>query len=261
MIVTIDPGHGGSDTGAAGVDPRSGRKVFEKDLNLLLAFALREQLESRCRAVFLTRDGDHNLGLLERVRVADRSRGRAPTPSLVVALISIHHNGAASAKARGFELLIDKITPSDSPNPAREHDGPQALDPSCSSDDSHADGSRLCLGSTSTQQRTDDRRYNPDGLDRKQLQLAETILPGVAPVLERWGIPLRNPPIKNDADDSARGHLTLLEEATVPAVIIETCFVTNPLELLAATSTAFQVQFAEALAEALTAWAEDLGID
>ncbi len=232
MIVTIDPGHGGSDTGAAGVDPRSSRKIFEKDLNLLLAFALREQLESRCRAVFLTRDGDNDLSLLERVRVADSCRA--------LTLISIHHNGAASPKARGFELLIDKITPSDPPNPAREHDGPQALDPSGHTNVSHADGSRLCL---------------------EQLRLAEAILPGVEPVLERWGIPLRNPAIKNDENDSARGHLTLLEEATVPAVIVETCFVTNPLELLAATSSAFRVQFAEALAEALTAWAEDLGID
>jgi len=228
MIVTIDPGHGGSDTGAAGVDPRSGRKIFEKDLNLLLAFALRDQLESRCRAVFLTRDGDYDLSLLERVRVADR--GRALT------LISIHHNGAASPKARGFELLIDKDAASSfsSTSPPRR---------------------------TPPEQINSDRYYNSNGLNRNQLRLAESILPGVAPVLERWGIPLRNPAIKNDENDSARGHLTLLEEATVPAVIVETCFVTNPLELLAAASSAFRVQFAEALAEALTTWAENLGID
>lgn len=196
MIITIDPGHGGGDPGAAGIDPRSGHKLLEKDLNLLAARALRDQLEGRFHEVYLTRDGDSAVGLVERARLSHFSK----------ALISIHHNGAASHKARGFELLIDKTE---------------------------------------------------GELNQKQLRLAEEILPGVEPVLARWGIPLRSPPIKNDADDSARGHLTLLEKATVPAVIVEVCFVTNPLELMAATSTAFRVQFAEALAEALTNYEEE----
>ena len=60
--ITIDAGHGGSESGAIGC---LGTK--EKDLNLQIALNLKNKLEKLGAKVFMTRDDDSYLGLYERV--------------------------------------------------------------------------------------------------------------------------------------------------------------------------------------------------
>src|SRR6476620_3539922 len=89
-IIVLDAGHGGRDPGATSV---SGQ-VREKELTLLLAQALRDELVRRGRVrVAMTRDDDRYLTLDDRAAVARR---------LDAALfVSIHIDSAANPLARG----------------------------------------------------------------------------------------------------------------------------------------------------------------
>jgi len=77
----IDPGHGGSDYGALGP---MGRRMAEKDINLINSIKLAERLEALGAEVILIRDEDTEHSLMERIMVS-----RAARPDM---FISIHAN-------------------------------------------------------------------------------------------------------------------------------------------------------------------------
>jgi len=92
-IVVIDAGHGGRDPGATSV---SGQ-VHEKDLTLVLAQALRDELVKRGRVrVAMTRDDDRYLTLDDRAAVARRLDAAM--------FVSIHIDSAANPLARGASV-------------------------------------------------------------------------------------------------------------------------------------------------------------
>jgi len=92
-IVVIDAGHGGRDPGATSV---SGQ-VHEKDLTLVLAQALRDELVKRGRVrVAMTRDDDRYLTLDDRAAVARRLNAAM--------FVSIHIDSAANPLARGASV-------------------------------------------------------------------------------------------------------------------------------------------------------------
>lgn len=84
LHILLDPGHGGTDEGAAGCAGQSGPQ--EKDLNLALALAARTRLTQLGAQVTLTRDGDSALTLNRR-----REMLAAQAPDL---FLSLHHNSA-----------------------------------------------------------------------------------------------------------------------------------------------------------------------
>ncbi|PZR17724.1 MAG: N-acetylmuramoyl-L-alanine amidase [Archangium gephyra] len=88
--VIIDAGHGGHDTGAIG--PGGTR---EKDVALAIAKKLAARLEEAGLEVILTRDDDTFVKLEERTRLANRQKGDL--------FISVHCNAAPSTKMRGIE--------------------------------------------------------------------------------------------------------------------------------------------------------------
>lgn len=92
-IVVIDAGHGGRDPGATSV---SGQ-VHEKDLTLVLAQALRDELVKRGRVrVAMTRDDDRYLTLEDRAAVARRLDAAM--------FVSIHIDSAVNPLARGASV-------------------------------------------------------------------------------------------------------------------------------------------------------------
>jgi len=92
-IVVIDAGHGGRDPGATSV---SGQ-VREKELTLILAQALRDELVKRGRVrVAMTRDDDRYLGLDDRAAVARRLDAAM--------FVSIHIDSAPNPLARGASV-------------------------------------------------------------------------------------------------------------------------------------------------------------
>jgi N-acetylmuramoyl-L-alanine amidase len=93
-IITLDPGHGGAETGAEGP---SG--LLEKDVTLSIARRLRTLLESRLGIqVVFTRDGDRNLPLDERTAVANNNKSDL--------FLSIHVNASPRSNARGSSVYF-----------------------------------------------------------------------------------------------------------------------------------------------------------
>jgi N-acetylmuramoyl-L-alanine amidase len=99
--IVLDPGHGGSDTGAHG--PAGS---LEKNLTLILARTLKRRLEDRLPVeVVLTRDDDEELPLDSRAAVANQHKAAL--------FISIHLNSAPSAGAQGAETYFLSLDASD----------------------------------------------------------------------------------------------------------------------------------------------------
>jgi len=80
--VVLDPGHGGSETGAVGANG-----LTEAELNLAVAELAKGELEAAGASVVLTRTADYRMALAPRAEIATRLDTRA--------FISIHHNGDA----------------------------------------------------------------------------------------------------------------------------------------------------------------------
>lgn len=85
ITVALDPGHGGSDTGAL-----SPHGFPEKDANLRVAREVRKALESMGYNVVMTRDGDVALELYSRPEISYRNSAKC--------FVSIHHNAPAYNK-------------------------------------------------------------------------------------------------------------------------------------------------------------------
>lgn len=83
-IICIDPGHGGTDTGAIG--SLNGKDIYEKDITLSIALPLRDMLTSAGAKVLMTRSTDRDVykpydgdveELQARVDVANRNKADA----------------------------------------------------------------------------------------------------------------------------------------------------------------------------------------
>jgi N-acetylmuramoyl-L-alanine amidase len=90
--IVIDPGHGGHNPGAIGITG-----AYEKDINLNVAMGVRERLMASGANVVMTRSGDYDLDLPERVRMANVRDADL--------FISIHSNTHSSAKVEGIQTF------------------------------------------------------------------------------------------------------------------------------------------------------------
>lgn len=96
-VVVIDPGHGGRDPGKIGTNG-----LREKDVTLMLSQRLAVLLEERGYEVHLTRTTDTYVSLYDRPKLANEWKGDRP----VAVFLSIHANSAPPASARGFETFF-----------------------------------------------------------------------------------------------------------------------------------------------------------
>jgi len=96
-LVVIDPGHGGTNSGAPGVE----HSVFEKSLTLEIARDVRRRLRAKGVRVVLTRDKDEYLTLRQRVAYANKVRADV--------FVSIHLNASPAHSQSGYETYI--LTP------------------------------------------------------------------------------------------------------------------------------------------------------
>ena len=92
--IVIDAGHGGKDPGAIGY-----RGTKEKDIALDVAKRLEKKLSKNMKVkIVMTRDEDIFLRLSERTKIANESNGSL--------FISIHTNAAEDRRASGFETFL-----------------------------------------------------------------------------------------------------------------------------------------------------------
>jgi N-acetylmuramoyl-L-alanine amidase len=95
--IIVDAGHGGHDTGAIG--PRG---VREKDVTLAMAHRVARKLRAAGFEVFLTRSDDRYLRLEERTAIANVNRGDL--------FVSIHANAHPRRERRGVETYFLNVT-------------------------------------------------------------------------------------------------------------------------------------------------------
>ena len=92
--IVIDAGHGGKDPGAVGY-----RGTKEKDIALDVAKRLEKKLSKNLNVkIVMTRDEDIFLRLSERTKIANENNGSL--------FISIHTNAAEDRRASGFETFL-----------------------------------------------------------------------------------------------------------------------------------------------------------
>lgn len=92
--VFIDPGHGGSDSGAISYD----NKYEEKDLNLDTARACIEELEKYGVIVYTSRTGDVYVSLEDRSKMANKIKN-------LDLFVSIHHNACPNNSVNRGEVI------------------------------------------------------------------------------------------------------------------------------------------------------------
>ncbi len=101
--IYIDPGHGGIDSGT------TYKKIYEKDLNLLMSKKLRTSLETLGAKVYLTRENDKDLSLSNRNRKRSDLISRAylinkTKPDLY---LSIHINYLSDSRYKGLQIFYN----------------------------------------------------------------------------------------------------------------------------------------------------------
>ena len=92
--VMIDPGHGGSDSGAISYD----NTLEEKDLNLDTALAVIEELKKHGVTVYATRTDDTYVSLQNRSRMANKITD-------LDLFVSIHHNACENPSVNRGEVI------------------------------------------------------------------------------------------------------------------------------------------------------------
>lgn len=98
--IVIDPGHGGSESGAVGGG------LLEKNVNLQVSNVVIDKFEALGISAQLTRTGDYRLPLATRAQIA--------TDLAPDVFLSLHHNGGAvrPSKVPGTEVFYSEARPS-----------------------------------------------------------------------------------------------------------------------------------------------------
>ena len=220
LTIVIDPGHGGAETGAVGPGG-----LQEKDVTLQIARRLAATLSKTlpCR-VLLTRDSDTVLSLDDRTSMANRERADL--------FLSIHANSSRTPGARGSETYYLSLEASDKLSQeiaSRENQAASALETS---------------GAAAAPVR------NPD-LDFILWDLAQTAHLKESSELAEAAQDELNAVSGTGNRGIKQAPFRVLVGATMPAVLVETAFISNPEEEKKLASPVFQQSIADAVARAV----------
>ena len=104
--IYLDPGHGGVDPGA------TYGNIKEEDINLSIAFKLKENLERKGATVYMTREGDYDLsskGAKARKKSDLYNRSKLINNSGCDLYLSLHLNAIKSSTWLGAQVFYDDI--------------------------------------------------------------------------------------------------------------------------------------------------------
>jgi len=219
LTVVLDPGHGGHDTGAIGP---SG--LMEKDVVLDLALRVRRLLQQRLGVrVLMTRTDDVFVSLPERSAFANRVKADF--------LVSLHVNAANKRGAVGFETFYFTREPSD--NDARASTQRENLVIE-NNGTTGKDLESLLKTTLADMAVTRDMKESSN--------LAERILSALEKILR-----VENRGVKS-------GPFYVLATAAMPAVLVESAFITNPREERKLQREDYREQIAVALFDGIAAY-------
>ena len=219
LVVAIDPGHGGDDTGALGY-----RRLPEADVVLAIAKKLRWELEQIPGvSAFLTRGGDYFIPLRKRIELARKYQADI--------MISIHCNASRNRDATGTEVYFLSLT--------------GATD-EASRSFAEAENAADLIGGVPPETGDDllgilfDLKQNDTV--RRSSELAENLVDA----------------LRDEDRLSTRGvkqaGFVVLKAPEIPSVLVETAFISNPREASMLRDAQFQSKVAELLAEGVQAY-------
>ncbi len=211
--IVLDPGHGGEDLGARG--PTG---TVEKDVALSIARRARAELvNARGLSVFLTRDRDAELSLDERTATANNYKADL--------FVSIHVNASRARGARGSEVYFLSYQASDdeSRRIAQAEGSAESLRQGTAGPDLE-----LILWDMAQAEHLEESSA-----------LASHLQEELAVVTGSEGRGVKQAPFR------------VLVGATMPAVLVEVAFISNPEEEKLLASDAYQARVASAIARGI----------
>jgi len=226
LTIVVDPGHGGTETGAVG---RGG--LQEKDVTLSIAKRLAATLPKLvpCR-VILTRDSDTAIPLDDRTAVANRERADL--------FLSIHANSSRASGARGSETYYLSLEASDKLSQeiaSRENQPsvtPGAEPPGAATPEKNPDLDFVLWDLAQSAHL------------KESSELAESIQQELNTLSGTGNRGIKQAPFR------------VLVGATMPAVLIETAFISNPEEEKKLGTPAFEQSVADSIAKAVESFFE-----
>lgn len=210
--IVVDPGHGGRDPGATGV---GGLK--EKDVNLAIAQRLAKDLRAEKFKVVLTRRADKTVDLEERTAIAESAGGDV--------FVSIHANASRRKGARGIEIYtLDSNHERHSLDVASRENGVPAA---------KLDALQRALA-----------RLRADEAATHSEKLATHVHREVLSGAHKHDRALPDLGLK-------KGPFYVLFMSSMPSVLVETGFLTNPRDAKLLRSAPFQTTLARKIAEGI----------
>jgi N-acetylmuramoyl-L-alanine amidase len=217
QTVVIDPGHGGTESGAKG---RFGN--LEKDITLAIALKLKALIERGMGSeVVLTRDRDVDVSLENRSAIANNHKAGL--------FISLHANGAVQKKAAGSETFFLSLNATDEETRRLAYLENNGSDLQSHIDPSSDDDLMMILW---------DMAQN--AYVKESSRLAEYVQSELDAMLG-----LRNRGIK-------QAPFKILRGVACPAILVEAAFLSNPDEEQKLASEDYQAKIAEAVYRGLT---------
>ena len=212
-LAVVDPGHGGKDPGA------SANGVREKDINLAIGLALEKALNARGIDVVMTRRTDVYLTLQERTDIANKEQADV--------FVSVHANALPSVKrTSGFEIYLMALpTDKDALTLAKIENRELA-------EESHA-------GQASDRRTEVLLQILGDMQQNNKISESTGLAEALFAAGQGGGIPMKR---------VAQAPFFVLRGAGMPAVLLETGFVTNATEAKLLAHPGYQARIAEAMA-------------
>lgn len=220
LVIAIDAGHGGQDPGAIGPNGRR-----EKDVTLAIARELARQINATPGLkAFLTRDTDVFLPLHRRTQLARQARADM--------FISIHADAAENRNARGSSVYVLSLKGASSQRARWLADKENAADLIGGVKVKSADDTLTSVLIDLTQ----------SGQMRASEDAAHHVLSGLA----RVG--------RNHKPNIERANFAVLRTSDMPAMLVETAFISNPDEERLLTDPGHQRRLASAVLEGINTY-------
>lgn len=219
--IVIDPGHGGRDYGAPGYL----RGVHEKDVVLKLSRRLAKKIrkELGCE-VIMTRNSDRNLTLEERTAIANTKNADL--------FISIHTNAARDKRAYGIEtFFLNLATDNDAILVAARENA------------------------TSTKNISDLETILSDLMQNAKINESSRL---AVHVQKSMDLHLRNHYSRIKSKGVKQAPFYVLLGAQMPAILIETSFISNPRECKRLNDIAYQDQMSEAIVNGIKEYIKEM---
>jgi N-acetylmuramoyl-L-alanine amidase len=221
-FIFIDAGHGGRDSGALGYFDAA-----EKDITLSLAHALKAQLAADYPKIkiYLTRSGDRFIRLEKRSELANKKS----TPGNFGIFISIHCNSHLSPKVKGFEIYYLAQNP----------DNKQARELALRENQSFEKSGYI--------KRLTSQLMNAQ-IQRESKTLARQVFQGI---LNRLDGMIKPRKVK-------KADFAVLRGSLMPAILIETGYLTNRDDLKKLRSSEYSKAFAAGVSRGIGAFLGEL---